>query len=90
MNFVLLSTPACVKCKALKEWLPEFCESKNITLNEVNAFDSKGKILVDTYKLTQVPVLFLYDELGNLIKMFQGDMYRETLENFIDTKQVIS
>lgn len=84
MNIVLLTTPTCVKCKALKEWLPEFCEKKGISFGTLNALDSKGRVLVDTYKLTQVPVVFLYDKLGSLITMLSGDIYPESIEKFLD------
>lgn len=83
MNIVLLTTPTCVKCKAVKEWLPEFCEQRGISLDTLNALDSKGRVLVDTYKLTQVPVIFLYDKIGNLVEIFKGDTYPETIEKFL-------
>lgn len=83
MNFILLTTSTCIKCKSIKEWLPNFCEENNISLSILDALDNKGRVLVDTYNLTQVPVLFVYDELGNLVKILNGeDIYPDILRTF--------
>lgn len=82
MHIVLLTTPTCIKCKSLKPKLMDWCEKKNLKLDIVDATESKGRFFVDTYQISQVPTVFLYDDSGSVAKIISGEIYLEDIENW--------
>lgn len=57
---VLLTTPTCVKCKAIKEELKEY--DGNVPIEVANACDNDWTDFIKDHKIVSVPTAVLFND----------------------------
>ena len=63
-KYKILSTPTCMKCKRLKQYLAELNIEK---IEEIDASTPEGMEKAKEMKITSVPLAILYDENGKQV-----------------------